>query len=139
MDNHEQRRRIAYVLLLVGLLCVGVAVATLVQARAEQRRLSVRPVPATRPVAAPKISRLEQLRTLQVYVLAAGGLIGVFLIATLAMSRFRRAFLDRLLAKRAAPTQVDDVWSMHKAPELVDDEDDEDDEPLVDLPPEHDR
>ncbi len=138
MENHEQRRRIALGLLLIGLLFVAVGIVTLLQARAERRRLQVKPAAVTRPAAAPKVSRLDQLRQLQYYVLAAGGLIGVFLISTLAMARFRRAFMRRWLAKPSAPTQVDDVWSMHKVPELVD-EDDDDDEPLVDLPPEEDR
>lgn len=130
MNVQERRRRIAYGLLLFGALCLLVSVTTVMKSRAERERLEVRPVSAAAPT-----TQLYEIRPLlaRYWLATAGALVAVFLIASLAMTRFRRRLIAMITAKPAPPSASEDVWQMHKLPE---DQPDQDDEPLVDLPPE---
>ncbi len=75
--------------------------------------MSVKPA-SQRETAPPQVDRPKLLRD---WLLAASGLVIVFLVATLAMATLRRRLLAFITGRPARPTPSGDVWQMHKPPE----------------------
>jgi hypothetical protein len=119
------RRRLAVLLLFVGMALILVAEAAYISW--EQKRL---PPPTTQLTEAQKAQVRARLRApVRILVVTSGLVLGfaIFLYAFLAWSRSYRA---RLTRRPSRPTPVEDIWSMHKVPEnLPDDSDDEPDAP----------
>jgi hypothetical protein len=115
-------------LLLVGALCVAVSLVTVIEHQRTAQELEPQRV---RQKQAPVQSQVDLVRLWRHWLLAAGALVVVFLVASLAMARFRRRLVRLITAKRAPPTPAEDVWKMHKVPEYVLDDDhlDDDDAP----------
>lgn len=114
--------------MLVGLVCVLISATSLVRSRSERRQFSSARTGAQHwPTTQIHIDRATQARQWRQWLLTAGALTIVFLVASLALARFRRRLMAKLFQKPHPPTPVEDVWQMHKLPEGFD----EDDEPLV--------
>ena len=113
MDLRE-RRRLAIGLMLVGGVLLALSVTTAANRKAEQRRMSVKRASDRASAAPPQIDRPKLLRD---WLLVAGGLVIVFLVATLAMARLRRRLLTFITGRPARPTPSGDVWRMHKPPD----------------------
>jgi len=123
--NLRERRRMAFGLMLIGVVCLLGSVATVMHRRAELERLQARSTSQTRSVAAAPVDRPTVARQWRYWLLAAGALTVVFLVASLAMARLRRRLIAYVTARPAPPTPADDVWQMHKVPEELLDQDDE--------------
>ncbi len=109
----------AYGLMLVGALCLLVSVTTVIRARAEHKRLQVRQ--HVEPVDAEQ-AKTEGQRLAWYWLLSAGGIVVVFLVVTLAMTRFRRRLMAVITSKGTRQTPTEDVWQMHRPPETSPDE-----------------
>jgi ABC-type Fe3+ transport system permease subunit len=117
--NVWERRRIAVGLMLLGLVCVGFSVVSVIMQRAEQRRLQGK---SPEDVQVLQKLKLDQPKLAKYWLVATGTIIVVFLLGSLAITRFRKRLLKRLATKPAGPTPTDDAWQMHKPPDVPPDE-----------------
>lgn len=129
MDS-QQRKQMAYALMLLGLVCLVVSAGMVWHAHTDVEEYRVRP-PSARGPSAQQLM-VEQSRLARYWLLMAGGIVMVFLLASLVIVRFRRRLMAYLNPRPAPPTPVEDVWRMHKAPEPPPEEEPDENE---DLPP----
>lgn len=109
--GEESRGRIAALLLGVGCLLIVLGFYFAID---QQREMA-----AVRPIPPGSVSeeKKEAARAIQLILLWALLLVGVFAVASFAFLRWSRHYRRRLLRKPSPPTPVDDVWGMHRLPD----------------------
>lgn len=80
--------------------------------------------PTTQP---PRLRDDVRYRRLWSTTFWSGAILVVFLVASITIVIFSRRFRQYLSGKKGAPTPIEDVWAMHKAPENTGDFLNEDD------------
>jgi hypothetical protein len=111
--------------MLLGIVCIVISIGIVLNQQSDMERYRVRAASSNQDTAGLAAQWSKMARY---WLLAAGGIFGIFIVATLAMIRFRRRLLAYLTARPAPPTPSDDVWKMHHVPEeLLDEEPEEDD------------
>ena len=109
-DSH--RRRVAFLLMFGGMALVLGAAALYISY--EQKRL---PPPATQLTAEQKAELRARVRTPLRILLGVSGLTLGFLVVAYLFLGWSRSYRSRLSRPPAAPTPVEDVWSMHRLPD----------------------
>ncbi len=109
------RRRAAILLLFAGMMLVVLAAFAYVSW--ERKRL---PPPTTQLTEARKAELRSRIRAPLRVVIAATGLMFLFVILGYAFLAWSRAYRARLMRPPSPPTPVEDLWSLHKLPEEVD-------------------
>ncbi len=109
--GEEFRGRIAAILVGVGCLLIVVGLYF-----AFQQQRDIAAGSGIVPGSVPR-ETVATARAIQVVLVGALVLVGIFAIASLAFLRWSRHYRRRLLRQPAPPTPSDDVWAMHQVPD----------------------
>ena len=116
--QEENRRRIALLLLSLGVILVLVGTGLGLQSRQATRSVAAREAPqdgSKRPVV--HLKRDQQARLIQQVLFMLLVLVGILSVSLYAFHLWSRRYRRMLLRKPSPPTPSEDVWAMHQLPE----------------------